>query len=129
MNGVVVDTSAWIDFFAGAEVPALAEALARGIVVLPPIVIAELASGARRPADRRAIADLMLELTIHDTPPEHWVRVGTLRRELKDRGLSVSTPDAHVAQCALDRSAPLLTKDHVFVRIAELVPLRLIAGA
>ena len=128
MNGVVVDTSAWIDFFAGAELPSLADALARGIAVLPPIVIAELVSGARRPTDRRAIADLLLELTIHDTPPDHWVRVGTLRRELRDRGLTVSTPDAHVAQCALDRSAPLLTKDHVFARIAELVPLELIGA-
>ncbi|HEY6322855.1 MAG TPA: PIN domain-containing protein [Thermoanaerobaculia bacterium] len=129
MNGVVVDTSAWIDFFAGAELPPLADALARGIVVLPPIVIAELVSGARRPADRRAIADLVLELTIHDTPPDHWVRVGTLRRELRDRGLTVSTPDAHVAQCALDRNAPLLTKDHLFARIAELLALELISAS
>jgi predicted nucleic acid-binding protein len=91
-------------------------------------VIAELVSGARRPADRRAIADLVIELTIHDTPPDHWVRVGTLRRELRDHGLSVSTPDAHVAQCALDRSAPLLTKDHIFALIAELAPLKLIAA-
>ena len=128
MNGVVVDTSAWIDFFAGANLPALTDALARGIVVLPPIVIAELLSGAQHPAARRAIADLVLDLTVHDTPPEHWIRVGTLRRELKNRGLSVSTPDAHVAQCALDRSAPLLTKDHIFGLIAELVPLQLLAA-
>jgi len=128
VNGVVVDTSAWIDFFAGAELPALTDALARGVVVLPPIVIAELVSGARRPADRRAIAGLVLELTVHDTPPAHWVRVGMLRRELKDRGLSVSTPDAHVAQCAMDRSAPLLTKDQIFARMAEIVPLKLIAS-
>jgi tRNA(fMet)-specific endonuclease VapC len=127
VNGVVVDTSAWIDFFAGAELPALADALARGAVVLPPIVIAELVSGARRPAERRAIAGLVLELAVHDTPPEHWMRVGSLRRSLKDRGLSVSTPDAHVAQCAIDRSAPLLTRDHIFARISELVPLKLIA--
>jgi len=127
VNGVVVDTSVWIDFFAGAELPALVDALERGVVVLPPVVIAELVSGARRRAERRAVAELMLELTIHETPPEHWVRVGTLRRELKDRGLSVSTPDAHVAQCALDRGAPLLTRDQIFARIAEQVPLKLIA--
>lgn len=127
VNGVVVDTSVWIDFFAGAELPALVDALARSVVVLPPIVIAELVSGARRPGDHRAIADLALELTVHDTPAEHWVRVGTLRRALKERGLSVSTPDAHVAQCALDRGAPLLTRDRIFARISELVPLKLIA--
>jgi predicted nucleic acid-binding protein len=126
VNGVVVDTSVWIDFFAGGDLPALADALAQGAVVLPPIVIAELVSGAQRAADRRAIAELVQELTIHDTPPDHWVRVGTLRRELRDRGLSVSTPDAHVAQCALDRSALLLSRDAVFARISKLVPLKLI---
>jgi tRNA(fMet)-specific endonuclease VapC len=127
VNGVVVDTSVWIDFFAGVDLPALADALARGVVVLPPIVIAELVSGARRPAERRAIVDLLLELTIHDTPPEHWVRVGALRHKLRDCGLTVSTPDAHIAQCALDRSAPLLTRDRIFASIAAHVPLRLIS--
>ncbi|TMA36584.1 MAG: PIN domain nuclease, partial [Deltaproteobacteria bacterium] len=45
---VVVDTSVWIDFFAGEPVPALEEALAQGLVVLAPIVAAELISGATR---------------------------------------------------------------------------------
>jgi hypothetical protein len=42
--------------------------------------------------------------------------------------LSVSTPDAHVAQCALDRDGLLLSHDAVFVRIAHLVPLRVARG-
>jgi predicted nucleic acid-binding protein len=42
-----------------------------------------------------------------------------LRRRLADRGISVSTPDAHVAQCALDRGALLLSRDAIFTRIAH----------
>jgi predicted nucleic acid-binding protein len=38
--------------------------------------------------------------------------------------LSVSTPDAHVAQCALDRAALLLSRDAVFGRVARLSALR-----
>jgi len=49
------------------------------------------------------------ELPVHDTPIDHWVRVGELRRTLLDRGLAVCTSDAHVAQCALDRDALLLS--------------------
>jgi predicted nucleic acid-binding protein len=59
---------------------------------------------------------------------EHWFRVGRLRADLRARGLSVSTPDAHVAQCALDLDGLLLTEDAVFGKIAVLAPLRL-AGA
>ena len=118
MSGVVVDTSVWIDFLAGVPVPELEDALARGIVVLPPVVVAELISGARRPRDRAAIADLLQELPLHDTPLDHWVRVGELRRHLGDHGVTVSIPDAHVAQCAIDRNALLLSRDAVFRRIA-----------
>jgi len=128
VSAVVADTSVWIDLFAGRPVPALEEALRHGLVVLPPLVVAELISGARRPRDRTSIQSLVEELPLHETPLAHWVRVGDLRRRLAGRGVSVSTPDAHVAQCALDRDALLLSRDAVFVRIAEASELRVRPG-
>ena len=62
------------------------------------------------------------------TQVRDWIRVGDLRRRLASRGISVSTPDAHVAQCALERGALLLSRDAVFVRIAEASELRVQAG-
>ena len=129
MSAVVVDTSVWVDFFRGATAPRLEEALAQRVVVLPPIVVAELASGARRPRERAALIDLLRDLAIHDTPLEHWLRVGALRRNLAQRGIAVSTPDAHVAQCALELDAVLLSRDAVFSRIARALPLRVLPAA
>jgi predicted nucleic acid-binding protein len=128
VSGVVVDTSIWIDFFAGASVPSLEAALAHGGVVLSPIVVAELVSGARLARDRAAIADLTMQLTLHDTPLDHWIRVGELRRSMKANGMTVSTPDAHVAQCALDRRALLLSRDTIFPKIARHSELRVSRG-
>jgi predicted nucleic acid-binding protein len=128
VSGVVADTSTWIHFLAGNEAPLLDDALANAAVVLPPIVVAELVSGAVRDRDRRAIARLLAELPLHSTPLDHWLRVGELRRSLKSRGISISTPDAHVAQCALDREAMLLSRDRIFGRIARLTGLRVTAG-
>ncbi len=125
MSAVVVDTSVWIDYLAGAPEPHLEQALASGAVVLPPVVVAELMSGAQRAVDRAALQDLLSDLRLHATPLQHWLRVGELRRSLRARGVSVSTPDAHVAQCALDLDAPLLTTDTVFRRIANHTTLRL----
>lgn len=122
---MVVDTSVWIDFFAGRRVPRLEEALAQAAVVLPPIVVAELLSGVRRAQDRKAIADLVAEIPLHEAPLGHWIRVGDLRRRAAARGLAVSTPDAHVAQCALDRDTILLSRDRIFEQLARLTPLRL----
>jgi predicted nucleic acid-binding protein len=125
VSGVIADTSVWIDFLAGRPTPSLEEALARSVVVLPPIVVGELVSGARRAGDRAAIEDLLRELPIHETPRSHWVRVGDLRRMLRTKGVTVSTPDAHVAQCAIDRDAILLARDAIFPRIARHSGLRL----
>ena len=126
MSALVVDTSVWIDFFSGREVPALEDALFQGNVVLPPIVIAELISGARTPRDRASIEDLLTDLAVQETTLAHWIRVGELRQHLSRRGVSVSVPDAHVAQCALDRNAVLLSRDTVFPDIAAVTRLRLL---
>ena len=127
MSGIVVDTSVWIEFLVEGSAPDLEDALAHRAVVVAPIVVAELVSGARRPNERAAIADLVADLHIHPTPVDHWVRVGELRRELRSHGVSVSTPDAHVAQCALDIDGVLLTRDRIFDHIARHSPLRLSA--
>lgn len=124
MSGVVVDTSVWIEFFAGRSVAWLEDALAQGAVILPPLVVSELISGTRRKSDRLAIEALVMDLPLHETPLDHWIRVGQLRCLLKGHGLSVSTPDAHIAQCALDRGALLLSHDAVFSRIAGHTDLR-----
>jgi len=125
VSGVVVDTSVWIDFLAGTPTPELEDALSHGAVVLAPIVVAELISGARQQRERAAIADLIGELRLHTTDLDHWVRVGELRRHLQSHGVTTSTPDAHVAQCAIDLDGILLTRDAIFSRVARHSKLRL----
>jgi len=127
VSGLVVDTSVWIDFLSGRPAPELEDGLAGGAVVLPPLVVAELVSGARRARERAALVDLLADLPVQETPFDHWVRVGELRRRLAARGVAVSTPDAHVAQCAIDRDAVLVSGDAVFRKIARVVALRLAA--
>ena len=125
MAGVVVDTSVWIDFFAGQNIVALEEALAAGVAVLPPIGVAELISGATTTDQRTQIGELLQDAPVHDTPLEHWIRVGDLRRKLARKGLNPTIADTHVAQCALDLDAVLLARDGIFAAIAKHTTLRL----
>jgi predicted nucleic acid-binding protein len=97
VSALVVDTSSWIAWLAGGG------------------------------SERAEFQDMRSDLTAVGTDPEHWFRVGRLRAELRARGLSVSTPDAHVAQCAIDTGGVLLTEDRVFEKIAKVVPLK-VAG-
>ncbi len=118
MSALVVDTSSWISYFAGRESSAIDEALSEGRVYLPPIVAAELCSGDMKQSQRRELMALLTDLPLCAADLAHWCRVGDLRNRLRRRGFSISTPDAHIAQCAIDISGILLTEDKVFGKIA-----------
>ncbi len=125
MSALVVDTSSWVSYLAGRGQKLVDEALAEGRVWLPAVVAAELLSGKLGKADRDDLEDLLSDLPLCGTDHGHWFRVGRLRASLLPKGLSVSTPDAHVAQCALDLGGTLLTEDRVFRLIASHVALKL----
>lgn len=121
----VADTSVLIDRVNGRGVRALDEAIANELLIVPPLVISELVSGATRGDETIAVAELIRSLRIHKTDLRHWIAVGDLRRDLAARGVNLTIPDAHVAQCAIDLDATLLTRDKVFELVSNYVPLRL----
>lgn len=126
MSALVVDTSSWVGFFReGRSAAAIEEALAVGAVFVPPIVCAELLSAPLNKAERARLVEFLEALPLCASTLEHWVRVGLLRAGLAKRGIVVSTPDAHVAQCALDLDAPLLTEDKIFRHVSRNTSLRL----
>lgn len=126
MNVLLVDTSVWIDFFRGKTYPDLEMALKEGRVVLSPVVLAELMSGARNKREETQLRDFLLELPLHETSEEHWIQVGLLRHQLSKQGFETSIPDAHVAQCARDLEGYLLTRDQIFEKIASMAGIKLL---
>ncbi len=125
MSALVVDTSVWVDFFRGRDLPRLEQALKDGDVVLPPIVAAELTSAPLSRAERGRLEAFLRDLPLHPTPIEHWLRVGLLRATAARKGLTVSSPDAHVAQVALDLDGVVWSEDIVFARLAAKALVRL----
>lgn len=122
---LVVDSSSLIDYLFGSRLPLLEQAIAAATLVLSPLVIAELLSGDLTPKQQEDLGDLLQDYPLHVTSLEHWMDVGALRRMLRAKGVNVTLPDAHVAQCALDLDAILLTRDDIFLHIAKYTPLRL----
>lgn len=119
MSALVVDTSSWIAYFAGRGGEEIDVALAEGRVLLSPVVAAELLSGTLDAGQRSELEDLLSDLSLCGADLAHWFRVGRLRAALRAKGVTVSTADAHVAQCALDCRGTLLTEDRVFRQIAR----------
>lgn len=129
MSALVIDTSSWIAFFREGGGDAIIEpALEEGTVYLPPVVAAELLSGRMTERARGQLEDFLLTLPLCPADVAHWFRVGRLRNSLAAKGLSISTPDAHVAQCALDLGAELLSADAIFRLVARHTKLSLLAS-
>ena len=78
------------------------------------------------PDQRARIGLLLQEVPMYETDLGHWINVGLLRQHLRRHGLTITLPDAHIAQCAIERDAALITRDAVFVKIAEHAKLRVI---
>jgi predicted nucleic acid-binding protein len=122
---VIVDSSIWIDALVRGIPPELHQVMADERMVLSPLVIAEILSGNINASQRQLVGELLQDFPLHPTPLAHWIDVGNLRRMLRTHGINATIPDAHVAQCALDLHATLLTRDEIFSRIASHTTLRL----
>ena len=127
MKEIVVDTSSWISYFSsGAQETVIEAFLEKSSVVMPSIVVAEILSGKMSKQKHDQVVDFLSSFQITGTDFEHWVRVGGLRSKLARKGFSISTPDCHVAQVALDHSAWLLSEDKIFSKIAKIAGLKLV---
>jgi hypothetical protein len=126
VSALVIDTSSWIAYFREGSGDAIIEpALEEGTVYLPPVVAADLLSGRMAEPARGDLEEFLLTLPLCPADVAHWFRVGRLRNSLAAKGLSISTPDAHVAQCALDLGADLLSADTIFRLVARHTKLSL----
>ena len=121
---VIVDSSVWIAYLNGEPLRDVERALAANALFLPGMVVAEVLSGDLTIDQRRTFGELLQDYPVLRTTLAHWISLGELRRTLRRRGINVTLPDAHVAQCALDRGALLLTRDDIFSLIATHTALR-----
>ncbi len=94
--------------------------------MLPPLVAAELVSGKLTSRQRTELESFLADLPLCVVDFDHWLRVGHLRAHLFSVGLSLSTPDAHIAQCALDVHGDLLSEDGIFAKVAKKTTLKLL---
>jgi predicted nucleic acid-binding protein len=125
VSAIVVDTSTWISYFKNTDMPEINEALQDGGVFIPSVVISELLSAKLSARDHSKLVDFLYDLRPCTVDFKHWVRVGELRRELSKKGIHVSTPDAHIAQAAIDQNATLLSEDKIFRLVQKHSKLKL----
>ena len=129
MSLVLVDTSAWIDFFRddsspyGAVVDAL---LQENLVCTTGLVKAEMLPGARTKKEFNLLKEYFNALPFLTDPVDMWDKVIAGQRKLKQKGINgVGIPDLIVAATAMAHDVEVFSKDRHFVSINEIIGLKL----
>lgn len=128
---IVVDTSAWVEYFAageGAAADRIARELERGRIALAilPVIATELLQGFRSDLDFERALRVVRRLPCLAPGLATHVRAAVLYRKLRARGVTVrGAVDCIIAATCLDTGAALLTLDRDFEAIARHAGLRL----
>jgi tRNA(fMet)-specific endonuclease VapC len=127
---ILVDTSAWVDFFRAREPLASAVdlALENDDVLLCGPVLTELRRGLVRQSERVKVLPLLAGCRPLPQPADLWDDAGDLGSLLARKGVFVKTLDLLIAIFALSHDVPLMTRDSDFalIRDSGVVPLRLV---
>jgi predicted nucleic acid-binding protein len=125
---ILVDTSAWIEFFRDREpvatrVDALLEA--NDVAICGPVVT-ELRRGLRSASDRARVLPLLEACHLLDQPASLWEEAGDIGFSIRRVGINVKTLDLLIAAYAVSHAVPLLTMDRDFALVQQAgVPLTL----
>jgi len=123
---IAVDTSTWIAFLqgdSGKDTELLDGALADRQVLMVPVVLSEILSDPKLPAE---VAQTLSELPLIEIGPGYWQRAGELRAKVLGKRRKARLGDALIAQTCIDSGIPLLTRDRDFRPFAAAAGLDLL---
>jgi hypothetical protein len=128
---ILIDTSAWIDFFAGRDLPHVATLeqfiLDNQDLALCGIILTEILQGIADDATQRRVRRYLGPLIMLPMPEAVFVQAADIYRQLRKQGITIrKTNDCIIAATALDHRCQLLHNDKDFVPIAEHYPLKVV---
>lgn len=128
---VLVDTSAWIDYFRGQEPlhGQVATLLEENRICCLGLILAELLQGAKGEKERRALRDFPAVFPFVEESVPLWIKAGELSAQLRGRGRAVGLADCFIAVAAQERQATLLTSDRHFDELSKAIGLKLVLPA
>ena len=126
---ILVDSSAWIDYFNGAEIPEttlLDEFLATDTICIGDIILAEVLQGFRSDKDYKLAKAMLTELPIYQIMTPELALIGADNyRKLRKKGITVrKSVDNWIATFCIKNKIPLLFSDKDFNPYVEHLGLR-----
>jgi len=121
---VVVDTTVWIDFFAGRptrQVQRLKSLIEDGEdVALCGVILAEILQGVRADADCARLESILRNFIFLDMSRETFLSAAQIFRSLRVKGVTIrNSVDCMIAACCIENSAQLLHNDRDYAASAS----------
>jgi len=121
---ILVDTSVWIDFFAGRDLPHVARlehlVLDNEDLALCGIILTKILQGIGDDTAHRRVRRCLRPLIMLPMPEAVFVRAADIYRKLRKQGITIrKTNDCIIAATALEHQSQLLHNDKDFAPIAK----------
>jgi predicted nucleic acid-binding protein len=129
---ILVDTSVWIDLFAGRNLPHV-DVLEQCILdnedlALCGIILTEILQGIADDTTHRRVRRYLSPLIMLPMPETVFVRAADIYRKLRKKGITIrKSNDCIIAATALEHRCQLLHNDKDFSPVAEHFPLKIIS--
>lgn len=120
---VLVDTSAWICYFARKGFAGLKASIAnlldQNLVAITGPILIELIQGCRTIGEKEALEQMLEGVLFYSVTDSLWHNAAEMGFTLRRKGVTVSAIDAVIATVAIDNALMLLHNDSDFDRIAR----------
>ncbi|MBI3016525.1 MAG: PIN domain-containing protein [Deltaproteobacteria bacterium] len=127
---ILIDTSAWIDFFHGKYnwiSEHINHELLSGMPALCGPIWLELVRGLHHKKDTKKILELFKSCHWLKEPDDFWNEAGELGKYLAQKGYTIGSIDLLIAVHAIAHQIPLLTTDEDFKYMVKVgIPLQLV---
>ena len=119
---VLIDTSAWVDFFRGTSktADAVAELIEKGQAYICGVISYELIQGAKSEEEALHLASVLAALHYIEMTSDLWIRAGNISFGLRRKGLTLPMSDLLIGALALEHGLEVLTLDDHFTSIPGL---------
>ena len=128
---ILVDTSVWVDFFAGRDLPQVVtlEHLIHDNedLALCGIILTEILQGISDDSTYRRVQRHLTPLIMLPMPPAVFVRAADIYRNLRKQGITIrKSNDCIIAATALEHHCQLLHNDKDFIPVTKHFPLKVV---
>lgn len=131
---ILIDTTVWIDFFAGRQLPHVAalERLIKGRedICICGIILTEVLQGIRAKSEFRKTKELFNTMLFLPMPYSVFLGAAEIYRTLRRKGITIrNSIDCLIASVAIENDIVLLHNDRDFIPIEKHLGLKVLTPA